>query len=97
MLHPAQQHDPLNPPPRPPTLPAPPKGICQWTLGGGPDHPIYIDAVRRVINATRYIEDYISDIPRKVDELERKSPPGWRKKVKQLQASAESGTGILSV
>jgi hypothetical protein len=74
-----------------------PVGICQWTLGGGPNHPIYIDAVRRVVNATRYIENYISDIPSKVDALQRTQPPNWHKEVKQLQASAESGIGILSV
>lgn len=72
-------------------------GICQWTLGGGPNHPIFIDAVRRVVNATRYIEGYISDIPRKIEELEETTPPNWRKEIKQLQASAESGIGVLSV
>jgi hypothetical protein len=32
-----------------------------------------------------------------IDELEKVTPPNWRKEVKQLQASAESGIGVLSV
>ncbi|EIW65789.1 hypothetical protein TREMEDRAFT_70437 [Tremella mesenterica DSM 1558] len=30
--------------------------ICQWTLASVPNHPIFLDAVRRVVNSTRVVE-----------------------------------------
>ncbi|KAK6906414.1 hypothetical protein L486_06022 [Kwoniella mangroviensis CBS 10435] len=33
-------------------------GICQWTLSSSPSHPIFLDAVRRVVNATRVVETW---------------------------------------
>lgn len=44
-----------------------PLGICQWTLSGAPHHPIFIDVTRRVINATRYVEEQANG--RLLDEL----------------------------
>lgn len=34
-----------------------PVQICQWTLSGAPFHPIYLDTIKRVVNATRTVED----------------------------------------
>ncbi|WWC91016.1 uncharacterized protein L201_005956 [Kwoniella dendrophila CBS 6074] len=33
-------------------------GICQWTLSSAPSHPIFLDAVRRVVNSTRVVESW---------------------------------------
>ncbi|WVR08900.1 hypothetical protein IAU60_005959 [Kwoniella sp. DSM 27419] len=35
-----------------------PVGICQWTLSSAPGHPIFLDAVRRVVNASRVVSDW---------------------------------------
>ena len=35
-----------------------PLGICQWTLGTAPSHPIFIDAARRVVNSTGIVKHW---------------------------------------
>ena len=35
-----------------------PLGICQWTLSSAPHHPILLDAVRRVVNATKVVQEW---------------------------------------
>ncbi|KAL7421127.1 hypothetical protein Q5752_004012 [Cryptotrichosporon argae] len=35
-----------------------PLGVCQWTLSSAPSHPIFLDAVRRVVNATHVVRDW---------------------------------------
>lgn len=35
-----------------------PLGICQWTLGAAPSHPIFLDAARRVVNSTKVVRDW---------------------------------------
>jgi alpha 1,6-mannosyltransferase len=60
-------------------------GICQWTLSGAPHHPIYIDAARRVVNATRVVEAWDREQAVKIAELERDQPEGWEKQVQDLK------------
>ncbi|WVQ93038.1 hypothetical protein IAU59_000102 [Kwoniella sp. CBS 9459] len=49
-----------------------PLGICQWTLSSAPSHPIFLDAVRRVVNASRVVQDWefwrMTEIQRLNDE-----------------------------
>lgn len=73
-----------------------PLGICQWTLSGAPHHPIYVDAVRRVVNATQYIAQQIEfNLPEQIAALIEERPPGWKKRVKALERSIRTQQGIL--
>jgi alpha 1,6-mannosyltransferase len=46
-----------------------PLGICQWALSSAPHHPIMLDAVRRVVNATHVVADWEADRDRQVERL----------------------------
>ena len=48
-----------------------PLGICQWALSSAPHHPIMLDAVRRVVNATHVVADWEADRDRKVERLRK--------------------------
>lgn len=61
-------------------------GICQWTLSGSPNHPIYLDAVRRVVNTTRVVEQWEMDRALEIARLQDEKPPGYEYTVVELQA-----------
>ncbi|KAK4684376.1 hypothetical protein P7C73_g5802, partial [Tremellales sp. Uapishka_1] len=46
-----------------------PLGICQWTLSSAPNHPIFLDAVRRVVNNTRVVEVWDKERLRNIESL----------------------------
>jgi alpha 1,6-mannosyltransferase len=64
-------------------------GICQWTLSGAPHHPIYLDAVRRVVNATRVVQIWDQDRTARIEQLERDHPQGWEDQVRKLQGEGK--------
>jgi alpha 1,6-mannosyltransferase len=65
-------------------------GICQWTLSGAPYHPIYLDAVRRVINSTRVVEAWEEERQAMIDRLEDDRPEDWEMEVAMLRAQGRS-------
>lgn len=60
-------------------------GICQWTLSSTPNHPIMLDAVRRVVNSTRVVEKWENGRKVEIDTLQREQPEGWQGRVNELQ------------
>jgi len=64
-------------------------GICQWTLSGAPYHPIYLDAVRRVVNSTRVVETWDQIRSVKIEQLEREQPEGWKDQVGRLRGEGK--------
>lgn len=74
-----------------------PVQICQWTLSGAPFHPIYLDVIKHVVNATKVIEesgidwDLPSEKRRREDLvsiLEWTGPPVFSDSVMQYVRSA---------
>jgi alpha 1,6-mannosyltransferase len=61
-------------------------GICQWTLSSAPNHPIFIDAVRRVVNSTRVVEQWDINHDAEIQRLNDEQPDNWRSRIKQLQS-----------
>jgi alpha 1,6-mannosyltransferase len=59
-------------------------GICQWALSGAPYHPIYLDAVRRVVNSTRVVEAWEEARSTQIAELKDKMPDGWMDEISNL-------------
>ncbi|KAG7531417.1 hypothetical protein FFLO_04338 [Filobasidium floriforme] len=75
-----------------------PLGICQWTLSGAPHHPIYVDAVRRVVNATQYIAHQIEVVlPEEIVRLKDERPNGWKAQVKKMKKMIRTQQGILPI
>lgn len=62
-----------------------PLGICQWTLSSAPNHPIFLDAARRVVNATRVVEAWEKDRTAKIEDLRESQPEEWEQKIEQLK------------
>ena len=62
-----------------------PLGICQWTLSSAPNHPIFIDAARRVVNATRVVKDWENWRQTRIAQLELEQPEGWKDYVTQIR------------
>ncbi|ORX39234.1 hypothetical protein BD324DRAFT_576681 [Kockovaella imperatae] len=63
-----------------------PLGICQWTLSSAPYHPIFIDAARRVVNATRVIESWETWRSHEISRLEStQTPDDWQERVSKLR------------
>ncbi|OWZ53328.1 alpha 1,6-mannosyltransferase [Cryptococcus neoformans 125.91] len=62
-----------------------PLGICQWTLSSAPNHPIFLDAVRRVVNASHVVQAWEEQRDEKITRLEREQPWGWSREVNRLQ------------
>ncbi|WWC72912.1 uncharacterized protein I206_106876 [Kwoniella pini CBS 10737] len=60
-----------------------PLGICQWTLSSSPNHPIFLDAVRRVINSTRVVENWENW---RINEIEILKSKGENEKVEELKS-----------
>lgn len=59
-------------------------GICQWTLSSAPYHPIFLDAVRRVVNATRVVEEWEHWRSTEILRIKEEAHPGWRVEMKKL-------------
>jgi alpha 1,6-mannosyltransferase len=74
-----------------------PLGICQWTLSGAPSHPIFLDAARRVVNATRVVEDWEEERVWAIENFERlgkkKEAEQWRKAGKDHAMNVMEWTG----
>ncbi|TYJ57723.1 hypothetical protein B9479_001577 [Cryptococcus floricola] len=62
-----------------------PLGICQWTLSSAPNHPIFLDAVRRVVNASHVVEDWEKWREGEIERLELEKADGWEKAVEDLK------------
>ena len=60
--------------------------ICQWTLSSAPNHPIFIDAARKVVNSTRFVEQWDLDRAARIAELQSTQPDGWQSEVQDLQS-----------
>ncbi|OCF32401.1 hypothetical protein I317_05600 [Kwoniella heveanensis CBS 569] len=58
-----------------------PLGICQWTLSSAPSHPIFLDAVRRVVNASHVVQDWENW---RTDEIQRLDGEGRSQEAKEL-------------
>lgn len=67
-----------------------PLGICQWTLSSAPNHPIFLDAVRRVVNASRVVQAWEERRDEEITRLERERPRGWSQEVDRLQKLGRS-------
>jgi alpha 1,6-mannosyltransferase len=65
-------------------------GICQWTLSSAPNHPIMLDAVRRVVNSTRVVENWEIDRAAEIEELERDQPEGYLNRVAELKSQSRA-------
>ncbi|WWD21213.1 hypothetical protein CI109_105697 [Kwoniella shandongensis] len=61
-----------------------PLGICQWTLSSAPNHPIFIDAARRVVNSTKVVQEWETWKTEEIERLEEEKEEGWEKTVKEL-------------
>ncbi|WVF65365.1 hypothetical protein IAT40_000092 [Kwoniella sp. CBS 6097] len=58
-----------------------PLGICQWTLSSAPSHPIFLDAVRRVVNASHVVQNWENW---RTDEIQRLDGEGRVEEAKEL-------------
>lgn len=67
-----------------------PLGICQWTLSSAPNHPIFLDAVRRVVNSSRVVQAWEEQRDEEVTRLEREQPRGWSREVDRLRKLGRS-------
>ncbi|KIR64011.1 alpha 1,6-mannosyltransferase [Cryptococcus bacillisporus CA1873] len=67
-----------------------PLGICQWTLSSAPNHPIFLDAVRRVVNASHVVQAWEERRDEEITRLERERPRGWSQEVDRLQKLGRS-------
>ncbi|CAD6575672.1 MAG: membrane-bound alpha-1,6- mannosyltransferase Initiation-specific [Tremellales sp. Tagirdzhanova-0007] len=67
-----------------------PLGICQWTISSAPSHPIFLDAVRRVVNSTRIVEAWENLRAQNISRIEKARPPGWQYQVTQLLSMRRS-------
>lgn len=88
-----------------------PLGICQWTLSGAPHHPIFIDVTRRVINATRYVDEQVSgplveelrEVELRIKEVaitedgSRQEVQALEEEAKRLRHMVETEQGVLPV
>ena len=61
-----------------------PLGICQWTLSSAPYHPIFLDAVRRVVNATRVVEAWEDSRAGEIERITEEARTGWAAEVQEL-------------
>jgi alpha 1,6-mannosyltransferase len=43
--------------------------IVQWTMSGAPGHPIYLDAIRRVVDSMQNVKDWERERKKKATEL----------------------------
>ncbi|WWC63834.1 uncharacterized protein I303_106439 [Kwoniella dejecticola CBS 10117] len=59
-----------------------PLGICQWTLSSAPSHPIFLDAVRRVVNSTRVVEAWEEW---RIDEIQKLESDGQVEQAEELK------------
>jgi alpha 1,6-mannosyltransferase len=64
--------------------------ICQWTLSGAPHHPIYLEAVRRVVNSTRVVEAWEEERKVEISRLEGEGLEGWQEQVDELKAQGRN-------
>ncbi|WVQ81321.1 hypothetical protein IAT38_003444 [Cryptococcus sp. DSM 104549] len=61
-------------------------GICQWTLSSAPNHPIFLDAVRRVVNASHVVQDWEEW---REGELARLEQEGKKKEANELRGQGK--------
>ncbi len=61
-----------------------PSGIFQWTLSSAPYHPIFPDAVMRVVNSTRVVEEWEAWRAQEIQRITEQESRGWEKEVKKL-------------
>lgn len=63
-----------------------PLQICQWTLASAPHHPIYLDTIKRIINATETVREQwtgVGDREDIVSVMEWTGPPVYTDAVLQ--------------
>lgn len=70
-----------------------PLGICQWTLSGAPNHPIFLDAVRRVVNATHVVADWEDERAKQVERL--KAEGKMQEAEEAAQQSDSTAMGVM--
>lgn len=59
-------------------------GVAQWTFAAAPNHPILLDAVRRVVEATKIVEEWEKWRIAETERLQLLRKPGWKDKVREL-------------
>ena len=59
-------------------------GVAQWTFAAAPNHPVLLDTVRRVVEATRTVEEWEKWRIAEKERIERLREPGWKDKVDKL-------------